>query len=330
MMTAWVLGSRGLLGSALCRMLCLNGTELFSPAERFRWSSGPDLALQLTAAVQAFAARVGGRRRWEIYWAAGVGTMGSSADDLALETHALSLLLRLVESNPKLVAIPGAIAFASSAGAIYAGSPDYIISENTAPAPTTAYAREKLRQETLVCSFAQTSSDRIALLARLSTIYGPGQSLGKQQGLLAHIARCILRNQPIQIYVPLDTIRDYINADDAAASMVAALHAVSGYPGVFTKIIASEQPTTIAEIISIFKRIARRAPRIVTSAGKLTGIYSRRIQFQSVVTPKCAELLKTSLLVGIANVMAAERALYVSARLPYIIEEAINVRYEKN
>jgi UDP-glucose 4-epimerase len=237
--------------------------------------------------------------------------MGSSEADLALETRVLALLLRLVESTPQLVAIPGAVAFASSAGAIYAGSPDYTISENTVPAPTTAYAREKLRQEDLVCSFAQASGDRIALLARLSTIYGPGQSLGKQQGLLAHIARCILRNQPIQIYVPLDTIRDYINADDAAASMVAALRAVSEDPGVFTKIIASEQPTTIAEIISIFKRITRRAPRIVTSAGKLTNVYSRRVQFRSVATPQCAASPKTSLLAGIANVMAAERAAYV-------------------
>lgn len=311
MTIAWVLGSRGLLGSALCRVLRFDGTELFSPTARFRWSSESDLALQLTAAVQAFAAHVGGWRRWEIYWAAGVGTMGSSEADLALETRVLALLLRLVESTPQLVAIPGAVAFASSAGAIYAGSPDYTISENTAPAPTTAYAFEKLRQEDLVCAFAQASGDRIALLARLSTIYGPGQSLGKQQGLLAHIARCILRNQPIQIYVPLDTIRDYINADDAAASMVAALRAVSEDPGVFTKIIASEQPTTIAEIISIFKRITRRAPRIVTSAGKLTNVYSRRVQFRSVATPQSATSPKTSLLAGIANVMASERAVYV-------------------
>lgn len=43
-----------------------------------------------------------------------------------------------------------------------------------------------------------------ALIARISMFYGPGQAKDKQQGLLAHIARCILRNQPIQIYVPYD------------------------------------------------------------------------------------------------------------------------------
>lgn len=299
------------MGSALCRMLRFKGTELFFPAERFRWSNESDLAIQLTTAVQAFSARIEAARRWEIFWAAGVGTMSSSEKELALETRALAMLLRLVESDPQLAFMPGAMSFASSAGAIYAGSTDHTISESTVPVPTTVYAREKLKQEDLVRSFTQASGSRTALLARLSTVYGPGQSLSKQQGLLAHIARCILKNQPVQIYVPLDTIRDYIDADDAATAIIAAIRAVSENPGVYTKIIASEQPTTIAEIISIFKRITRRAPRIVTSASRLTSVYSRRIQFQSVADPMIKSLKKTSLLTGIAKVMAAERATYV-------------------
>lgn len=39
MTTAWVLGSGGLLGSALCRALRIDGTDLFSPVERFHWNS---------------------------------------------------------------------------------------------------------------------------------------------------------------------------------------------------------------------------------------------------------------------------------------------------
>ena len=311
MTTAWVLGSGGLLGSALCRALGRDGTRLFFAAERFGWASASQFEPQLEAAVQAFAASIGATDRWEIYWAAGVGTMGSSDRDLALETGFLTQLLRLVDSESSLAARPGAVAFASSAGAIHAGSPYNIITENTSPAPTTAYGREKLRQEDLVRSIADANGRRDVLLARFSTLYGPGQSFGKQQGLLAHIARCILRSRPIQIYVPLDTIRDYIAADDAATAMIAALRAPSEAPHVLTKIIASEQPTTVAEIISIFRRIARRAPRVITSAGNLTGIYSRRVQFQSVVAPKCTGASRTSLFVGIAQVMAAERSAFV-------------------
>ncbi|HOW75496.1 MAG TPA: NAD-dependent epimerase/dehydratase family protein [Candidatus Competibacteraceae bacterium] len=311
MMIAWVIGSGGLLGSALCRALRNKETELFSPAERFRWGNEGELASQLAAAVQAFAACVGAERQWEIYWAAGVGTMSSSEADLALETRVLSLLLRLAESEPQLMATPGAVAFASSAGAIYAGSSDYIISENSTPTPTTPYAREKLRQEELVRSFVLLNGRMAALIARLSTLYGPGQSFRKQQGLLAHIARCVLRHQPIQIYVPFDTIRDYIAADDAAAMMVAALRVINDKPSVLTKIIASEQPTTIAEIISVFKRIARRAPRIITSTSRLSSIYSHRVRFQSVAAPECVRIPKISLFIGISQVMSAERAALV-------------------
>jgi len=44
--------------------------------------------------------------RWEIYWAAGVGTMGSSNGDLEVETRFLTLLLHLVESESRLMMAP--------------------------------------------------------------------------------------------------------------------------------------------------------------------------------------------------------------------------------
>lgn len=310
MTLAWVVGSGGLLGSALGRSLRNLGTEVFFFGEPFCWESPIRLAAQFSAAVQAFAQQVGGTDRWEIYWAAGVGTMGSSEDQLAPEIRALSLLLEQVESAPRLMAATGALAFASSAGAIYAGAPDDVITENTPPAPTTVYAREKLRQEDLVRSFSARNCRVNILISRLSTLYGPGQATGKQQGLLAHISHSILRKQPIQIYVPYDTIRDYITADDAAVALVAALREMNGEPRVVTKIVASEHPATIAEIVSIFKRIARRAPRIVTSASKLSALYSRRVQYRSIVLANCARPPTTSLLVGISQLMMAETAAF--------------------
>ena len=311
MTIAWVLGATGLLGSSLRRSLHLEDTATFAPAERFRWASPRALEPAMARAVEAFGGRVEGAGRWEIYWAAGIGTMSSSEHELALETQALSLLLSLLGSDPRLMAKPGLIAFASSAGAIYAGSNDPIITEDSSPAPTTPYAREKLKQEQLVRSFVEQSSATAALLARISTLYGPGQSLSKKQGLLAHIARCILRNDPIQIYVPFDTIRDYILSDDAAMAIISSLRAVGGTRTSVTQILASEQPTTIAEIISIFKRIARRPPRIVTSASGLSRLYSRRTQFRSLTKPVFPRTPRTSLLIGIAQVMAAERVAHM-------------------
>jgi len=104
-------------------------------------------------------------------------------------------------------------------------------------------------------------------------------------------------------------LRDYIASDDAAAAMAAALRAASERPHVLTRIIASEQPTTIAEIIATFKRIARRAPRIITSASRLSGIYSRRARFRSAAVQDNAPLQQTSLLIGIARVIWRRNAL---------------------
>lgn len=311
MTVAWVIGAGGLLGSALCRTLHHQGTARFALPERLCWNTPKTLEAQLAEAVQAFSLKVAAAKRWEIYWAAGVGAMSSTADALEPETQALARLLCMLSKNSCLMQTPGTFALASSAGAVYAQSNDSIITEATTPGPTTAYGHEKLKQENLVREFAMAHGLASALVARVSTIYGPGQATGKTQGLLTHIARRMLRNQPIQIYVPFDTIRDYITADDAAAAVVQASNMAGNTHQVVMKIVAAEHPTTVAEIISTFKRITRRSPRVVTSASKLSVLYSRRVQFKSIVLTECRSSKAISLPVGIAQLMMAERLAYV-------------------
>jgi len=310
MTLAWVIGSRGLLGAALCRALRRDGTAVFAPAERFPWHDPVALAASMKAAIEQFESQAGDAARWELYWAAGVGTMSGDEADIQPETRALAQLLQFLGASTRLMTMPGAVSLASSAGAIYAGATDSVITEATRPQPTTPYAFAKLQQETLVESFVQMHANLYGMAARISTLYGPGQANGKKQGLLTHIARKIIRNQLIQIYVPFDTIRDYIPADDAAGVMIRSLRAQAAASGFVVKIVASERPTTIAEIVSTFKRIVRRAPRIVTSASRMTSLYSRRVQFRSVVLPAAGAVSSTSLAVGISQLMIAERAAF--------------------
>jgi UDP-glucose 4-epimerase len=131
---AWVLGAAGLLGSALSRALLDDVTEVFCPAEAFAWNDDAGLPLQVQAAVRAFALRASTAERWEIHWAAGVGTMSSAAAALVPETRTLALLLELLQADAGLMARPGGLSFASSAGAIYAGASSEVITEDTAPA----------------------------------------------------------------------------------------------------------------------------------------------------------------------------------------------------
>ncbi|MDQ0034576.1 UDP-glucose 4-epimerase [Variovorax boronicumulans] len=314
MKTAWVLGARGLLGSAFCRALSMAGTARFTPSESFQWTDESALHLQIEAAVRGFSVSASRAARWEIYWAAGAGTMGSSEAALVPETRALALLLELIAADAVLMGMPGSLVFSSSAGAIYGACPDEIITEASLPAPNCAYAREKLSQEDLLRSFCAANPKMTVLLARISTLYGAGQATGKAQGLLTHIARSIVRKKPIGIYVPIDTIRDYISVDDAALEIVETLRDLNSAPGVLTKIIASEQPATISEIISIFKRIARKSPRITTGVNKSSGLYSRRIRFSSVVPSRGRNRKIRSLAVGVAQLLEAERFTHANPR----------------
>ena len=314
MTRAWVLGARGLLGSALCRALSLRGVKPFAPSEKFQWADESRLHSQIELAVREFSAHVSQASRWEIYWAAGVGTMASSEEALAPETRALAWLLELIQSDVRLITMPGKFVFSSSAGAIYAACSDEVITEQSLPAPNSAYGREKLIQEDLLRSFCAANPAMTVLLARISTLYGAGQATGKPQGLLTHVARSIVRNKPVKIYVPIDTIRDYISVDDAATEVITVLDELNSSVGVFLKIIASERPVTIAEIISIFKRVAKKSPKITTGVSGSSMLFARRVQFRSIV-PIGARMRKIrSLTIGIAQLLGAERCAHANPR----------------
>ncbi|MBK1641389.1 hypothetical protein CKO12_05765 [Chromatium okenii] len=310
MIKAWVIGSGGLLGSALCRVLQANGTKLFFPTERFCWDNVSILKNQISLSVEVFAMHLSDSDQWEIYWSAGIGTMSSQADELVQETNALSVLLRAIKTHPRLSVQYGSVVFASSAGALYAGASDDVITEETPITQNSNYAREKLVQEDMLRSIILSNSQLTVLIARISTLYGQNSSIGKKQGLISHMARCVIQHKPIHIYVPFDTIRDYINVNDAAVLIVMTLRFLDKKLGVVTKIIASEKPTSVAEIVSVFKKVAKRSPLVVTSANSLGDAYTRRVQFRSVVAPFSSHLSQTNLVVGISQVLAAERIAY--------------------
>jgi UDP-glucose 4-epimerase len=78
-------------------------------------------------------------------------------------------------------------------------------------------------------------------------------------------------------------------------------------------IIASESPTTIAEIVAIFKRLARRTPLVVRSANRLSSLYTRRVQFRSLVRSEFARPPGKRLAVGISQLMRAEQLAFTKS-----------------
>lgn len=310
MTVAWVIGAGGMLGAALRRRLAATQTSLFVPQTRFEWGDEALASRQLEAATRAFAKLVSPGQSWEIYWAAGLGTMASSAGSMAAETRLVEKLLAVTVQQSTLMQSSGTLALASTAGGIYAGSAADIISEATATSPTTDYARAKLDQELIVADYVARHPGARAVIGRLSTLYGLQPNVDKRQGLIAEMARRVILNQPIHIFVPLDTIRDYLEVDDAADALVGLARGGIEQSPMRMKIIASEQPTTISEITATFKKLAHRMPKIIASTSSLAKLYRRRIQFRSNVLPFAEAWRNTSLTLGIARLLASERAAF--------------------
>lgn len=307
MTATWVLGARGLLGRALAGQLRKASSPMFEPGIHLTWNAERLLREQLAHSVTAFARQAREAGSWELYWAAGVAGMGSPEAAVAAENRAFEWLLQRLEAEPRLREGPGRFLLASSAGGIYAGSRAAVVDEATPEAPTTPYAVGKLHQETLLRQSPLVTAGCRVLLARISTLYGPSLPEDTRQGLISTMARCVVRNRPVPIFVPLDTARDYLDTDDAARMAIASLRSLPDAARPTVKILAAEIPTTVAELLATVQRVAHRRPLLTTSVGSLSGLYTMRFRFRSRVLPDAALCAKTPLLHGVARVVAAER-----------------------
>jgi len=313
---AWVVGRGGLLGSSVERAL---GPAAWRPERPLAWSPGKGLADSIVDAVRAFSARLEARSGdgWNLYWCAGAGVVGTSAAALEAETAALQLFLGFLGAEPRVRDLPGRIFLASSAGGVYGGSRERPLTEATPPLPISDYGRGKLAQEVALAAWAAGRPRVSTLVGRLANLYGPGQRLDKPQGLISHMCRCLIFGVPVHLYVPLDTIRDYLFAEDAGRRLVAGLARLEAPGGRHvTKIYASERETTVAGLTGVFRRLARRQLRVVSGLHPVRTQQPARLQFRSAVWRDEAASPRTELLEGVCRVHRHQLALFQAGRLP--------------
>lgn len=254
-------------------------------------------------------------RRWSIVWAAGAGVVASSPSELEGERSVFTAFLEGVADactaphpgasgghmGEECASDDGAFVLVSSAGGVYAGSSDPPFTEATAPHPVSPYGRVKLAMEenaTRACAQAGLP----LLIARLANVYGPGQRLGKPQGLISQIALSHLSGHPLPVTVGQDTIRDYVYAADVAAVLLAGrarLHSERPRQPV-VKIVASGLGVSVGHLIAESRRVLRRPLRTVLVAGRGAGQVSD-LRFRSTVWPELDAHLRTPLPAGLAR-----------------------------
>jgi len=174
--------------------------------------------------------------------------------------------------------------------------------------PLAPYGRAKLDGEALVVSWSRRTG-MPSLIGRIANLYGPGQNLGKAQGLISQICRAHLTGQPLSIYVSLDTLRDYLFAPDCARLIVAGLarlrqDALSTQPLVVTKILASQRAITIGAVLGEMRRIFKSPPHIVLGASAVSAMQARDLSLRSRVWPELDHVSLTPFPVGMAKTSA--------------------------
>lgn len=284
-MTTLVVG-RGLLGRAVIASLKAFNQTVHTV--EVPWRTPVDDAQALWGAAERAAST---DSEWRLVWTAGAGVIATPAADLDREAACFQKFLGGL-SQP-----PSAMFLASSAGGVYAGSPDHApFSEASAVRAVSPYGRAKLAMEAAASGLAARGSR--VVLGRIANLYGPGQDLSKPQGLVSQLCVTHLTQQPLKVYAAMDSLRDYIFVRDAARMAVSSLDRVALMDAgdVVVKILASGESRSVGSVIGESTRAFRRRPHLVIRGA---GGQIMDLRLRSTTWPELDNLADTPFMVGL-------------------------------
>jgi UDP-glucose 4-epimerase len=259
-MRAWIIGSGGLLGHAITREAGLRGAHnhhgitLHSSA-RIPWVD-EQAAIQLLELQVAEFAQSLESEDWAIIWAAGASIVASDQQQTESELRIFAALARAIRAH--LPHHRGTFFVASSAGGVYAASAEPPFAATSIARPNSPYGRLKLGQEAAATELCASMCS--VVIGRFSNLYGPARNKEKQQGLIQRLCASTMQRTAINLYVSMDTVRDYLFVDDAARLVWDAVDAsfTRRKPGVELLLLASGQGASIAEVIATVQSVTHR------------------------------------------------------------------------
>lgn len=300
----WVVGSGGMLGSAVVRRLRFDDAVEVCPGPSVGWGEPTALSDLVDGLGQLLDAA--SDAPWQILWCAGAGVTASNEEDMMKEFLLFRDFLARIAMLSSEQRNRGGIFLASSAGAVYGGSAHPPFDENTIPIPLGAYGHAKLRIERALTNFSALSGVPV-LIGRIANLYGPGQALEKQQGIVSQLCKSSLLGQPISMFVSLDTRRDYIYVDDCALLVTRGCMRLGDRPSgsaPVVKILASGRSVTLASVLGEFRHVVGRRPKVVTGSSPHAGLQGRDLRVRSVRWVDLDRTAKTPLVVGISRTLA--------------------------
>jgi UDP-glucose 4-epimerase len=208
---AAVVGADGFIGRHLTAALwaCDMEAVSFTRQHELRWPddpAAPDIVFYLASSITPTLAEQ--NPEWV------------TADHLRF-----SEMVRRLARNAR----PPTVVLTSSAGTVYDPDVPGPCREDAPTRATCRYGEAKLALERLLRSYADTLP---AVILRLSNVYGPGQRVGKSQGVLAYWLRAAAYGHPLHVIGDQRATRDYVYIDDVVDCMlqVAAHSPLAGEP----------------------------------------------------------------------------------------------------
>jgi len=177
------------------------------------------------------------------------------------------------------------------------------MNENSQVHPMNAYGEQKVKIEEVLTNFAKQDGLRV-LIGRIANLYGLNQNKEKGQGLITSMCLSTLLRRPISIYVGLETVRNYIDVDDASACILRSMRISNSgdFDVAVTKIIASDFNHSISTVLKECEVVFGRRLQVSTSRTDAKALHPVDLSMRSVNLPEADEFEHISLVTGINKV----------------------------
>jgi UDP-glucose 4-epimerase len=299
----WVIGRGGMLGSSLEKVIRMSDEDcVILTSVKIEWESLERASQNIRRGVEEFA-RISANAPWCLYWCAGTGTVVSDAQMVSNEVFLVAeLVLALKEQFGERVK-NGRVFFASSAGGIYAGCRNAPMTEDSPVNPINAYGEQKLHIENLLISFAKQDGAKV-LIGRIANLYGINQNKFKGQGLITAICQSTLLRRPISIYVGLETVRNYIDVDDAVVCIARSMQLLArrDYGVLETKIVSSLFNHSISTVLKESEAVFGKRLQVSISRTNEKSLHPIDLSLNSINLQEADQFEHSSLLAGIDKV----------------------------
>ena len=156
-----------------------------------------------------------------------------------------------------------AIVIASSGGAVYGDATALPATEDTPPAPRSAYGAEKVCEETYLSTYASRGVRTMAL--RYGNVYGPRQDGTGEAGVVAITATRLAGGLPPVVYGSGEQTRDFVFVADVARATVLALRSQAwGAVNVGTGV-----ETSVLTVVEVLRRQFPGSPAVEHAPARL-------------------------------------------------------------